>query len=184
MDKRLHLANKVEKLAYCGRVVPNSDVLIPKHINKITEIPNRFICKEINKAHVSLCLSEIEGGCKASSESLLCGVPVISTPSVGGRDLWYNESNSIICEPNEDSVKNAVEKALCFNWDAEQIRNDHIKLAETFREKLASITQEIFINYNVDVDAKNILLHNIQHSKVLSGTAYELNDFVEYFKVF
>jgi len=40
-----------------------------------------------------------------------------STKSIGGRDIWYNEDNSIICESNEESVLEAYEsvKKKLFN---------------------------------------------------------------------
>lgn len=48
---------------------------------------------EVTDAIYKSCLggifSEHEGACYASTEYLLCGCPVISTPSVGGRDVWY-----------------------------------------------------------------------------------------------
>ena len=45
--------------------------------------------------------SEEEGACWASSEYLLCGLPVVSTHSRGGRDVWYSGHNSLIVEPTQ-----------------------------------------------------------------------------------
>ena len=50
-----------------------------------------------------------EGANYSSSEYLLCGLPVVSTESSGGRDYWFDDYNSIICKPNEDSVKKCDE---------------------------------------------------------------------------
>jgi glycosyltransferase involved in cell wall biosynthesis len=55
--------------------------------------------------------SEKEGACYSSSEYLLCGLPVVSTRSEGGRDEWYNKWNSIICDPIESAVSEAVSRA-------------------------------------------------------------------------
>lgn len=43
------------------------------------------VAQIINRARVGLCLSPFEGACYAASEYLLCGVPIVSTLSRGGR---------------------------------------------------------------------------------------------------
>jgi hypothetical protein len=40
----------------------------------------------LNQARVGLCLSAYEGCMRASAEYLLCGLPIVSTPNIGGRD--------------------------------------------------------------------------------------------------
>ncbi len=66
----------------------------------------------LNEARVGLMLSEEEGACYASTEYLLCGLPVVSTASRGGRDEYYNEGNSIICEASAESVQASTRKAV------------------------------------------------------------------------
>lgn len=66
----------------------------------------------LRKAKVGLMLSEEEGACYASLEYLLCGLPVVSTPSRGGRDEYYTPENSLICEPTPQAVAAAVRRIL------------------------------------------------------------------------
>lgn len=66
----------------------------------------------LSQAKTGLMLSSEEGACYASLEYLLCGLPVISTESVGGRDEFYNESNSLICQPSAIAVAEGVRLAL------------------------------------------------------------------------
>jgi glycosyltransferase involved in cell wall biosynthesis len=60
------------------------------------------------RAHVGLCLSEIEGGMFVSMEYLLAGLPVVSTKSVGGRDTFWDERYVIVCDDSPGAVAEAV----------------------------------------------------------------------------
>jgi len=44
---------------------------------------------QLNTARVGLCLSAEEGLMQAALEYLLCGLPVVSTRSIGGRDRYF-----------------------------------------------------------------------------------------------
>ena len=44
--------------------------------------------RHLNRAAVGLCLSKTEGAMFASTEYLLAGLPVVTTPSHGGRDVY------------------------------------------------------------------------------------------------
>lgn len=44
----------------------------------------------LNSARVGVCLSAVEGAMFAATEYLLCGLPVVSTPSLGGRNTWFD----------------------------------------------------------------------------------------------
>ncbi|WP_092048398.1 glycosyltransferase [Planctomicrobium piriforme] len=69
-----------------------------------------------NQSRIGVILSEQEGGCGASTEYLLAGLPVVSTSSTGGRDLFYDSGNSIICEPTVDGVRSALNQTLAMEW--------------------------------------------------------------------
>ena len=64
----------------------------------------------LSQSKIGAILSEREGACYASTEYLFSGLPVLSTQSTGGRDIWYNEDNSIICEPTKDGVYEANDR--------------------------------------------------------------------------
>ncbi len=48
------------------------------------------VARKLNACRVGMCLSETEGAMFAAVEYLLCGLPVVSTPSQGGRDVWFD----------------------------------------------------------------------------------------------
>ena len=114
--KRPYLACEVERLAIIqGYNFRKSDwmdlgELSPCYLNS-ERLSVEQVVAIYNQSQVGGIFSEKEGACYSSSEYLLCGLPVVSTPSQGGRDVWYNRWNSIICEPNEQAVREAVAQA-------------------------------------------------------------------------
>lgn len=66
------------------------------------------IARAINAARCGLCLSGVEGVMRASMEYLLCGVPIVSTESVGGRDRYYQSSYAIVVPPEAEAVRDAI----------------------------------------------------------------------------
>ncbi|KAA3624063.1 MAG: hypothetical protein DWQ08_10800 [Proteobacteria bacterium] len=111
----------------------------------------------LNRSRVGLILSDVEGACAASSEYLLCGLPVVSTTSRGGRDDWYTTNNSIICHASVDGVDAAVRQALrrletgAFRPSA--IRRSHVVRAEAFRERFTNCVQERIDRLRISFDA-------------------------------
>lgn len=150
--KRHYLANKVSNLALVAgnnHGNPTADG-IPGHVylNKVPLKPDE-VCEKINQARCGLILSGEEGACFASSEYLLCGIPVVSTPELGGRSAWYDEYNSILCEPDEDSVAEAVQFFIDNPRDPEEIRARHITKANYYRAKFILKFSELLDRHNV-----------------------------------
>ena len=98
------------------------------------------ICRIINQSAYGLCLSAVEGQCRAAIEYLYCGIPIISTPSKGGRDVWYTPHNHIIVESKED-ILDAVKAIRTF--DGDRIREDAIELAQVFRARFYELLYSI-----------------------------------------
>ncbi|MDR2789433.1 MAG: hypothetical protein LBB59_00420 [Campylobacteraceae bacterium] len=165
--KRHFLASKVPNLAL---VVGNNsagggEIDLPpyKYLNPAHLTPEQ-VCEKINQSHCGLILSEHEGACHASSEYLLCGVPVVSTPSFGGRDVWYNEYNSIIAEPTPDAVASAVEEMVRHPRDPKTIRDMHIEQSLKYRERFIIELSGVLKKFGVkNVDAKQYFYKNFFH---------------------
>jgi glycosyltransferase involved in cell wall biosynthesis len=147
--KNVYLANKIKNTLHIGynkqikehigdNVIPDYGILA-NYIKKGTyeRLNKPEINKYYNECLIAGIFSEVEGACFASSQYLLAGLPVISTKSVGGRDIWYNENNSIICENNEDSVYEALElakkKLINGEFNRFDIRNAHLKQMDEHR---------------------------------------------------
>ena len=71
-------------------------------------LPLSEVNRHLNRASIGLCLSEREGAMFASTEYLLSGLPIVSTPSTGGRHVYYDEEYCCIAPPDPRSVAQAV----------------------------------------------------------------------------
>lgn len=163
--KRHQLASKVQNLALVvGESHGSAEIELPvsKYLNE-RQLPPDRVCEKINESFCGLILSEQEGACFASSEYLLCGVPVVSTPSLGGRDVWYNEYNSIICEPDSESVAAAVEEFKLKPRKPEVIREMHIDQANFFREKFIKILARVFDKFGVELNPRDYFYKTYIH---------------------
>ena len=158
--KRPFLAEKVENLAYIkgayfGREKYDYSKLNCKFINEIRISPQE-VNNIYNKSYCGGIFSETEGACYSSSEYLLAGLPVISTFSKGGRDTWYTQDNSIVVEPTEENVANAVttciEKIKNGQFNKKNIRNKHIEMSNIMRNNIINCTKYIFDLNNIIID--------------------------------
>lgn len=165
--KRHFLAKNVDNIALVagnnhGNVAVNN---IPRASfrNKQPLSPDE-VCLKINQSNCGLILSAEEGACFASSEYLLCGVPVVSTKSLGGRSVWYNSYNSIICEDDQDAIAAAVVELKCNPRDPLKIRSAHISLARHFRAKFIAVLAKLFYEHAIyEVDAHAYFYDNFMH---------------------
>jgi glycosyltransferase involved in cell wall biosynthesis len=183
--KRVYLTNKVRNLAYIkGNDWAKNETtwdgwkdmnfsLIAENIrfDKVIEIYQQskmgiILSGNTGENQQGLC----EGSNYSTSEYLLCGLPVISTPNGGGRNIWLNDYNSIVCEPNEDSVSNSVEimfkKIENNEIDREKIRNDQINKMDEMRQNFNNKIQEIFNIHNIYIDAKEYFKKKYYHKMV------------------
>ncbi|WOD06174.1 hypothetical protein [Marinomonas sp. GJ51-6] len=171
--KRHYLAEKVSNLALVAGNNHGNKVAdgIPDHIylNEAPLKPNQ-VCEKINQARCGLILSELEGACFASSEYLLCGIPVVSTVEKGGRSAWYDDYNSITCEANSDSVAEAVQFFVENPRDPNIIRERHIAKANYFRAKFVLKFAELLDKHGIiGVDPflyfKEHYIHKLRNSQ-------------------
>ena len=140
--KRHQLASAVEKVAYlaysyrstggydeqrdlAARINernPNHVILNPSENGLPVRLPPEGVNAALNRAAVGLCLSSVEGSNYASVEYMLAGLPVVSTPSVGGREIYFDHEYCTICDPDPEAVRDAVEALK-----ARKIPRDHIR---------------------------------------------------------
>ncbi|MBY6092903.1 glycosyltransferase [Maritimibacter alkaliphilus] len=171
--KRHELAAKVGNLALVAGINHgNAEAPLPPHryLNDTQLTPDQ-VCEMINKASCGLIMSETEGACFASSEYLLCGVPVVSTPSYGGRDVWYNEYNSIIADPTPEAIAEAVEEMVRWPRNPARIRQMHLDQANAYRQAFIKALDGFFKRFGVtSVDAdkyfKDTFFHKLRKSYV------------------
>ena len=124
--KRLWLASDIPKLRIITANPLDKERLRPwgcehAYINE-KFLNYQSIALEINKANCGLALSKTEGGMLAATEYLLCGKPVISTPSRGGREYWLDQSNHLVVAANSSAIADAVHRIDPSKWDPLFIR--------------------------------------------------------------
>jgi glycosyltransferase involved in cell wall biosynthesis len=75
------------------------------------------------RARCGLCLSAEEGAMFASMEYMLCGLPIVSTRSLGGRDVYFDEQYTLVCDDTPEAVATAVEAVLARDLPRRDIRD-------------------------------------------------------------
>jgi glycosyltransferase involved in cell wall biosynthesis len=162
-SKRVSLAREVSNLALIqGSRHERSEYDDPSEIPHAylnqEHLTPRGVARVLSASRVGLALSEAEGACLASSEYLLCGLPVVSTPSVGGRDVWYDTDNSLICDPTPGAVRDAVDLLIARlsrgEIDPRAVREKHIARAEEHRQRFIDVTRQAFTAVAADADAE------------------------------
>lgn len=100
------------------------------------------VAREIATARCGLCLSKVEGAMFVSAEYLLSGVPIVNTPSIGGREeLFPDFAVRTVGE-------SAAEVAAAVAWWREhpleplRIREAFLELAAPHRQKLSTVLAE------------------------------------------
>lgn len=146
--KRPQLASEIGNLAIIsykehqakaeGRYV---DVRSLQHAGMWWGIDRKLVSDINNRSYSGLALSASEGACYASTEYLLCGLPVISTPSEGGRDVYFNATNSRIVDATPQAVAAAATSIVLETQlgliDHQAIRAEAVELQRRFRRTFA-----------------------------------------------
>jgi len=147
--KRHYLAQKIESLQLIGDTAPEEEDYYKETMRQLAHasweryVPAVFMYKELNAARVGLCLSAEEGAMYASAEYLLCGLPVVSTKSLGGRDEFFDPEYVVIVEDNPESVANGVRELISRNIDPMHIRERTLAKMQPHRDKLLEVLTRI-----------------------------------------
>lgn len=119
----------------------------------IVPIPRTQVQEIISQSHCGLILSAKEGGNYASTEYLLCGIPVVSTPSKGGRDEFFNSVHVKIVAPKPEAVERAVAEWVESVPDPIEIRTAVLLKMKEHRQRLLEWIGTISgRNHSSDVD--------------------------------
>ncbi|MEI9420262.1 glycosyltransferase [Mesorhizobium sp. Cs1299R1N1] len=106
--------------------------LAPQEVNRV-----------YNQAAVGLCLSAAEGAMCSSMEYLMAGLPVVSTPSLGGRDVFFDPDYCIIAEPDPAAIRRAVETLRHRAIPSEEIRNRTLAKVRAQRQELTIFLSDL-----------------------------------------
>jgi len=154
--KRHELARLVPRLLVIGGVHADGDsrayfeqvraTLPGAHFLHTAEdrwFPPSRIALELNQARVGLCLSAVEGAMYAATEYLLCGLPVVSTASLGGRDEWFDPKYVRVVADDPDAVAAAIRELIALDLAPRWIRQQTLRKVWAHRRRLVELVQDI-----------------------------------------
>jgi glycosyltransferase involved in cell wall biosynthesis len=147
--KRHALLSEMSKVRLIGtfseneRTYAESILQNREHVRWSNWYPAHLIAIPMNQARCGLCLSAEEGAMFVSAEYLLCGLPVVNTPNIGGRDLVMPDFAVKRVAAETSAVADAVRQWQVAAPPAADIREATLSLMRPHRRKLLEILQEI-----------------------------------------
>ena len=113
-----------------------------KHAKWSGHIDGKNIPAEIAAARCGLCLSAVEGAMFASIEYLLCGIPVVNTASLGGRDVMFPDFAVKTVPDTPEAVAAAVQEFVEHAPEPEKIRAAALEKMKPHRETFRRLLNE------------------------------------------
>jgi len=131
--------------------------------------------RALNQSRVGLCLSAEEGAMFASIQYLLAGLPVVTTQSVGGRHVFFDDEVSITVDATPEAVSRGVKDMIDRNLSPEFIRGRTIGRISTHRDEFIKLGEEIYKRENCDRQFKvdfeklftNKLVKRVNHQSIV-----------------
>lgn len=137
---RKHEAEHVEKI----RLILADATWINELGDGYCQFEARDIPAWLNQARIGLCLSPYEGPMRACAEYLLCGLPVVSTPNVGGRDRLADARYWKEAKPEPSAIAAAVDEMLARRINPHLVRRSTLEKLRGDRERLVNVIATIF----------------------------------------
>jgi glycosyltransferase involved in cell wall biosynthesis len=162
--KRHFLASKLPNVAFVSRTNEGFErvrKLVPQatFLNYTQYGWKRFTFEEnvgiLNSARVGLCLSAVEGSMYASIEYLLCGLPIVSTKSIGGRDAFFDSDYVLIVNDDPLSVLKGVNEMIKRDIPRDHVRNKTIEKMLPHRENLIKYVQSVYDAEGINKDFRH-----------------------------
>ncbi len=110
-------------------------------------LPDRAVNEAYARAAVGLCLSAREGAMYAAVEYLLAGLPVVSTPSLGGRDAFFDPEFCRVVPPDPHAIREAVEALRAQNIPREYIRQRTLERMAEQRGAFLDLLNSVLESY-------------------------------------
>jgi glycosyltransferase involved in cell wall biosynthesis len=108
--------------------------------------------RSLNACRVGLCLSSVEGAMYASIQYLLAGLPVVTTRSLGGRDLFFDDAYVATVDDRPEAVRMGVEELIGRDIPAGAIRARTLEKMAVHRSALIALVQRIYDGERVGRD--------------------------------
>lgn len=140
-------SNATENEKYASKIksLLSSAQFLNEDVNGIYRRLTSFEVAEANSSSaVGLCLSSVEGSMRAAVEYLLCGIPVVSTLSLGGRQRYFNSFNSILVDSDPNKIANAVKKMESRSVPKEDISSEILSIIHFERSNFLTSLNYLF----------------------------------------
>ncbi len=162
--KRHHLAHDIASLALIYYPFPLDDPTYVQMVHEQLAHAHRFnetadgafallsphdVNRALNACRVGLCLSAEEGSMLASMQYLLSGVPVVTTPSVGGRTVFFTDDCVITAEPDARAIRDAVQVMIDRDLTPERVRASALPLLRQHRQTFMDVVQRLYDTHHV-----------------------------------
>lgn len=89
---------------------------------------------------------------KSSIQYLMAGIPVVSTPSTGGRDYFYEDDYALIVDPTPEAVAAGVSELIRREISPSLVRSRVMVIVTQERSNLARFVNDIYRSEGIDRD--------------------------------
>jgi len=125
-------------------VIPGHSFINPLDPNgRPTRLRAAEVNRHLNRASIGLCLSEKEGAMFASTEYLLAGLPIVTTASAGGRDVYHDAEYCWTVPADPAAVADAVDHLKARNIPRRYIRERTLRRLAPDRERFLALINAI-----------------------------------------
>jgi glycosyltransferase involved in cell wall biosynthesis len=113
------------------------------HVDAYKMIAQNDLARHLNEARVGLCLSAKEGAMFASIEYLLCGLSIVTTPSIGGRDVFFDPDYVATVDADPAAVGEGVRRMCERAVPPSHVRALTLRRMGEHRERLLGLLEEL-----------------------------------------
>ncbi len=165
--KRHQLATEVERLALIHELptdvtdwetvpqllgqlqLPNA-VSLNKTSSGYRRLTENEVNESLNQCRVGLALSAVEGAMYASIQYLLAGLPVVTTTSQGGRDLFFEHPFTLVVDAQPGAVREGVTEMIGRDLSPHAIRSRTLQKMAGHRRTLCDLVDRLSAEYGVE----------------------------------
>lgn len=145
-------------------------------LNQMPSLSSKEVRLILNRSKVGVILSASEGACYASMEYLLCGIPVVSTRSLGGRDVFFNHSFAKVVHSNSKAIQAAVAHFLEMDYSPSEVRKEALSQISSHLSRFKNLLKGI-----MDSEGVSFPFDEIWDKVYINKMLIPANSFIEDF---
>ena len=83
----------------------------------------------------------------ASVEYMLCGLPIVSTPNTGGRNVFFDNRHAVIVEPTPEAVAAGVRQMISRKIPRHEVREAVLEKMRDHRRRFVQLIDDILESF-------------------------------------